>query len=174
MTAVASVDDFRSAMAVQCLLLRLDTEIGIHGVRQAPGRWSGRPFPWPCGKASAATDAGPGLGFPVPLPVAVALNQPICRTLATSGTDQSLDFQHHQPLCGKADHLPQNVAQHLFPCCCAVPPSHRSSWSPSVGDCCGDQTLPKNHEDRPVGHKPLLNRRRGRDRPVGTACQKIS
>lgn len=33
--------------------------------------------------------------------------------------------------------------------CCAVPSSLRSAWSPSVRDCCGDQTLPKNHDDRP-------------------------
>ena len=52
---------------------------------------------------------GPGPRLPIAIAVAVALNQPLGRTLAVRGAGQSLDLQFHQPMRGKADHLAQKV-----------------------------------------------------------------
>jgi hypothetical protein len=105
-----------------------------------------------------------GAGFPIPLTVAVALHQPLGRTLAVAGAGQALHLQLHQPLRGKADHLAQHVGvcallQQAAQCHHLV--GHRGH--PSVGLRCGDQTLPKTHDDRPaVDNRPAYASDEGR------------
>ena len=50
-----------------------------------------------------------GAGLPVALPVAVALGQPLRVLLAIGRPGQAADLHLHQPLGGKADHLPQQI-----------------------------------------------------------------
>ena len=50
-----------------------------------------------------------GARLPVALAIAVALGDPIGAALAVPGAGQPFDFQLHQPLRGKADHLAQQV-----------------------------------------------------------------
>ncbi len=51
--------------------------------------------------------AGPRL--PRPVAVAIALGDPLRIALAMGGAGQTLDFQLHQALGGKADHLAQKI-----------------------------------------------------------------
>ena len=48
-----------------------------------------------------------GAGLPDPVAVAVALGQTLGVLLAVGRPGLAFDFQLHQPLGGKADHLPQ-------------------------------------------------------------------
>jgi hypothetical protein len=56
----------------------------------------------------------PGPSFPVAVPIAVALDQPIGAAFAVGGTGHTADFQFHQPLGGKADHLAQHAGIRAF------------------------------------------------------------
>ena len=51
----------------------------------------------------------PGAGLPVALAIAVALGEPIGAAFAVRRAGQALDFQLHQPMRGKADHLAQQI-----------------------------------------------------------------
>ena len=51
----------------------------------------------------------PGPGLPIAVAVAVAVIDPIGAAFAMAGAGQALDFQLHQPLRGKADHLAQQI-----------------------------------------------------------------
>ena len=67
---------------------------------------------WKVGALAQLGDAqldrtGPGL--PTPLPIAVALHQALRALLAISRAGEFADFQLHQALGGKADHLAQEV-----------------------------------------------------------------
>jgi len=50
-----------------------------------------------------------GAGLPIPVAITVALDQALGALLAMSGARQAADFQLHQALGGKADHLAQQV-----------------------------------------------------------------
>ena len=50
-----------------------------------------------------------GARLPVALAIAVALGQPLGALLAVAGAGQAAHLQLHQPLGGKADHLPQKI-----------------------------------------------------------------
>ena len=50
-----------------------------------------------------------GAGLPDPVAVAVALDQTLGVLLAVSGPGLAFDLQLHQALCGKADHLAQQI-----------------------------------------------------------------
>ena len=52
---------------------------------------------------------GTGAGLPIALTVAVALSQALLALLAIAGTGQALNFELHQALGGKADHLAQKI-----------------------------------------------------------------
>ena len=91
--------------------------------------------------------AGPRL--PAPVTVAIAPGQSLKRPFAMAGPRQPLNFQLHQPLGGKADHLPKHIGirallkqrtkrHHLI--------GHRGHRC----SCC-DQTLPESHDDRRCG-----------------------
>jgi hypothetical protein len=51
--------------------------------------------------------AGPRL--PIPVAIAVALDEPVGRTLAVACAGLGADFHLHQPLGGEGDHLAQNI-----------------------------------------------------------------
>jgi hypothetical protein len=51
----------------------------------------------------------PGAGLPIPLAVAVALDKALRALLAVAGTRYGFDFQLHQPLGCKSDHLAQQI-----------------------------------------------------------------
>ena len=51
----------------------------------------------------------PGPGLPVAVAIAVAMVEPLSVPLAVPGAGQSLDFEGHQPLGGKRDHLAQKI-----------------------------------------------------------------
>ena len=75
-------------------------------LRQPPGLQEGREV----GAAPELRDPElhrPGPGLPVPLAVTVPLVHPLRAALAMGGTTGPLRIQLHQPMGGKADHLPQ-------------------------------------------------------------------
>ena len=49
----------------------------------------------------------PARVFPVTIAEAVAVIDAFAGALAMAGTAECIGFQCHQPLCGKANHLPQ-------------------------------------------------------------------
>jgi hypothetical protein len=53
-------------------------------------------------------------GLPVSVAIAVALGQPAGAAFAAGGTGHTADFQFHQPLGGKADHLAQHARSRAF------------------------------------------------------------
>ena len=73
-----------------------------------------------------------------------------------AGVGQCLNLKFHQSLSGKANHLTQHIRiSALF--------KHRTKRHHLVGHrghlgsgmCCGDQTLPENHDDRPFRVRPF-------------------
>src|SRR3546814_8772900 len=74
---------------------------------QAPGLQEGREVA-PLAQLGNPQFDRAGTGLPVPVAVAVAMVTPFGAALAMDGAAQALDFQLHQPLGSKADHLAQD------------------------------------------------------------------
>src|SRR5262249_43280591 len=53
---------------------------------------------------------GPGAGLPNPVAIAVSVIDALRAALSMRGADQALDFQLHQSLRGKTDHLAQQIS----------------------------------------------------------------
>src|SRR5260221_4399817 len=80
----------------------------VEGLRHPPGFQKTREVRALAQLRDAQLDvAGPRL--PVPVTVAIALGQSLERPFAMDSAGQPLNFQLHQPLSGKADHVTKHI-----------------------------------------------------------------
>ena len=95
---------------------------------------------------------GPGTGLPVAIAVAIAVVEPVRRPHARRRAGAAFDFQFHQTLGGKADHMAQEVRiGGLLQKALKVHGLSGHRWVLGFGFSCGDQTLPKIRDDRRCG-----------------------